>query len=91
MGQEIVIKRIEGLVNEGIMGRFIPTDKLIVLDATLKGHDLEHTLLHEIGHAIIHRNSTYQALSPILEEVIVDTFATCLLECFALSLRVKKK
>jgi len=42
-----------------------------------------HTLLHEMGHALFHRISINQAGIPHeLQEIIVDTYATMLLENF---------
>ena len=41
-----------------------------------------HTLIHEIGHAVIGRVGINQAIPLELEEVIVDAVATALVENF---------
>jgi Zn-dependent peptidase ImmA (M78 family) len=53
---------------------------LIIIDSSLKGDDLKHTLLHESFHAILYRTSVTQSLSHELEEVIVDQIATFLVD-----------
>jgi hypothetical protein len=52
----------------------------IVISDKQSKEELWHTLIHEILHASVSRVSINQTLSPELEEVIVDTFATVLME-----------
>lgn len=55
---------------------------LIEIDKTLTGRDLQHTLLHEMFHAVMYRLSISQALDDGAEEIIADSFATFLCEHF---------
>lgn len=91
LGEAWKIKRIEGLKEAGIMGKCVFKDRMIALDASLKGHDLEHTLIHELGHALIYRSSIYQSLPHEIEEILVDIYGTFLLDNFSLGLKVNRK
>lgn len=55
-------------------------NSLIIIDSSLKGEELKHTLLHEMFHAVLYRTSITQSLSHDLEEVIVDQIATFLVD-----------
>lgn len=55
-------------------------NRLILIDKSLTGDDLKHTLLHEYFHAVLYRTSVVQSLSHELEEVIVDQIATFLVD-----------
>jgi len=90
LGEKWKIQRLAGLKENGIMGKCIFKDRLIVIDSTLTGHDLEHTLIHELGHALIYRSSIYQSLPHEIEEILVDIYGTFLLDNFALK-RVDKR
>ena len=91
LGQKWKLKRTKGMLDAGIMGRCNPKEKIIQIDDTLKGYELEHTVLHELGHALMYCNSTYQVINHDTEEVLVDTLATFLLESFQIKLKVKRK
>lgn len=91
LGQIVTVTRERGLIEQGIKGLYKYAEKSIVIDATLKGIDLDHTLMHEVAHALMYRSSVYQSLAPALEEVIVDTLATLLVENFALVPLKKRK
>ena len=84
LGSKWTIKRLTGLKDKGILGKCVFREKVIYLDADLKGYELDHTLIHEIGHSIIFRSSIYQSLNYELEEVLVDIYATALLDNFSL-------
>ena len=91
MGQKWKIVRVAGLKEAGIMGKCIFAKKMIALDASLKDYDLEHTLLHELGHALIYRSSIYQSLPHEIEEILVDIFGTFLLDNFSLKIKDRRK
>jgi len=55
---------------------------LIVVDKTLTGKELEQTLLHEFFHGVLYRTGSSQALSSEIEEIIVDSIATFLVDYF---------
>lgn len=60
--------------------------RLIIIDKSLDGDDLRHTLLHEYFHAVLYRTSIVQSLSHELEEIIVDQIATFLVDNYKFDL-----
>lgn len=49
-----------------------------------------HTLIHEMGHAMIYRTSIQQTqIHAEVEEIIVNNYATMMMEVFRLQLRRK--
>ena len=91
LGQKWKVIRLDGLKEQGILGKCIFAKKLIAIDGSLHGHELEHTLLHELGHALIYRSSIYQSLPHEIEEILVDIFGTFLLDNFSLKIKEKRK
>lgn len=72
-----------------VQGLLVLNDYHIYLEKNQKPEEMMHTLLHECGHAIIQRISLNQTgLPPEVEEVIVDSFATFMVETF--NIRLKK-
>jgi len=87
---EIIERKYLTFGEDKVDGLFIPDQKVILIEKTLSKEDKIQTLIHELGHAVIWRVSINQSgLSPELEEVIVDTYATMLTEVF--NLRFNKK
>ena len=68
------------LEDQDIDGEVKAKKSLIIIDENLEGEELQHTMLHEIGHAIFHRMGWKQSIPHELEEVIVDTYATFLID-----------
>ena len=64
----------------GVYGICDRASKTIYLEINQDPKEKLHTLIHEIGHAVFGRISLVQGVSPELEEVIVDTIATALVE-----------
>jgi len=91
LGKIFTVKRLKGMLENGVMGRCLFDAATIYIDESLDGHHLEHTLIHELGHALSYSSSIYQSLPPELEEVLVDVYATFLLDNFALRKLEKKK
>ena len=54
----------------------------IWISSTLEDKEIASTCLHELFHAALHRVSVTQAITPELEEVIVDTLSNVLTENF---------
>ena len=52
----------------------------ILIEASQSDEDKIHTLIHEICHAVFGRISLNQAVSQDVEEIIVDSIATALVE-----------
>lgn len=89
-GAEIkIIERADLMFGEEkVDGLFIPDTKIIMIEKSLPKEEKIQTLIHELGHAVIWRVSINQSgLSPELEEVIVDTYATMMTEVFNLRFR----
>lgn len=59
---------------------------VILIDQSLTGEELEHTLLHEFFHGVLYRTGASQALQGDIEEVIVDSIATFLVDIFEFEL-----
>lgn len=90
-GSLVKVEVIDGLHAEGIAGAYNGTLKKIYISIEQQKEDATHTLLHELGHAIIDRTGIRQSLSSELEEVIVENFATGILENFTITLKKNKK
>ena len=56
--------------------------RVILIDQSLTGEELQQTLLHEFFHAVLHRTGASQALHGDLEEVLVDSIATFLVDIY---------
>jgi len=87
-GQLVPIEYEDGLArNEGSAGEYCDKEKFIKIDSELEGDDLSLTQIHEGGHAVCDRIGLSQGISKELEEVIVDSFATFIVENFKLTPR----
>lgn len=78
------------LVRSGIIGNCDKLKKVIMLDDSLKGDDYWSTLLHEIFHAVFHELSFIQAISPDLEEVVIDNLANAVVKNYKLTRKPRK-
>ena len=85
---EVIFK---DLSDDGIYGKFESKESRIYIHQGLTNDDIEATLLHEIFHAICYRIGIRQALPHELEEILVESFATWLVENYEFKdLRVSK-
>jgi len=70
-----------------VRGLFNPNNYHIYLAENQDDTEMFHTFLHECFHAVVNRVSINQSgLPPELEEVIVDSFSTFLVENFSFKL-----
>lgn len=90
-GEKYALKRISGLMKAGAMGLCTPGKKLIAVDASLKGEDLQITLIHEIAHAAIHEVGAESLISDDLNEIISDAVARAVAKNFTLRSKAVKK
>lgn len=75
-GSKYRIKLVENLMAEHhCYGRCHKHEKLIEIDASLNPKAYKQTLLHELGHALIHEVGADQGLHWSLEEVICEAIA----------------
>lgn len=86
-GKKVKVKTQAGLTQKGVCGLFLAEEGQIVLCSSLKGEERLQTLLHEFFHAVIARVSVNQAINNEIEEVIVDTLATALIENFTVDIK----
>ena len=82
-GKKIRVK--ETTLDEATMGLYKHSQSEIQIKKD--SEDMMHTLIHELGHAICCRGSLQQAISPELEEILVDQFATVITENFNLEFK----
>jgi len=93
-GAEVLIIKVKDLTDEQenkVDGLFLIECNIIKIEADLSDEDTIHTLLHELFHAMIVRNSINQTtLSHDVEEILADTNATMITELFNLRFKRKK-
>ncbi len=84
-----VIKE-KGLFDRGFVGYYDPVKKQIKVDSNQKGIELTHTVIHELGHTLFDRCGILQSkIQPELVEVIVENFATMMVENFRVTPKSK--
>lgn len=84
-GQSFRVCKVKNLAREqGIVGFCDREEAVIGLDAELVGDEYWKAFLHEVLHAVVGRASLIQAIPKELEEVLVDQFATTIVENFHL-------
>lgn len=82
LGKRFSVKLEKDLMlKQGLMGLFSPDKSKIFIDDSLKGYDFNQTLMHEFFHAVFYRCGLAQTrISPDLQEIIVENFATAIVE-----------
>jgi Zn-dependent peptidase ImmA (M78 family) len=82
-GALVPVYRLENLLNaEGMYGFYDPEGKYIAVDAALEGDILEHTIIHEMMHAVFDRLHIDQQMERSFVEVVVENLSVALLENF---------
>lgn len=71
------------LSDENLAGKYDPKTKTIFVEARQNTESFVHSVLHELGHAMLHRTGMNQSLPGEIEELIVENFATLLIENYA--------
>lgn len=84
LGKKIKVIVIDD-VNEENSGEYLGDAITINLAHQDNNYDLWHSYLHEVLHATIRRIGGNNALDDGVEEILVDTIATMLLECFKIT------
>ena len=74
----------------GLLGLCDRSTNTIYIEAAQTSEEKWHTLLHEIGHAVFGRVGLVQSISPEIEEVIVENFATAIIENNLLTIQEKE-
>lgn len=85
-GVTVPVKEYKNLIQErGWSGYYDITEKVIYIDASLKGEERLQTIIHEFGHSVMYRTAMQQTKIPHeVFEIIVDNFATAIVENFNL-------
>lgn len=84
-GLEIPVFKLPGLGN--VYGFYDDESKYIGVDATLRGDILEHTIIHELNHAVLDRLHIHHQLDEKFVEIIVENLTVALLDNY----KVKSK
>lgn len=85
-GQNVRVKYVKDLIKKDqAQGDYCSSDKIIRIDAALKGNDLIHTLIHEATHALFDRSGIRQAVDIGVEEIIAENISTMLIENFKIT------
>ena len=72
-------------------GTYEPDANIICIDKSLSKEKKQHTLIHEMGHAMFFRCSISQTeVDPQVEEIIVNNNATLMTEIFNLRFKRNK-
>ena len=90
-GTKYRLKNSKTLLKAGIVGHCDPDKKTISIDSSLDNKEYCETVLHELFHAVFFECSINQAVSPDLEEVIVDLLSRSVLQNFNLKSKADKK
>ncbi|MGL4558317.1 MAG: hypothetical protein ACRCV5_12485 [Afipia sp.] len=89
-GLVVPVIKEKGLSERGFAGYYDPMKKQIKIDPNQKGLELTHTVLHELGHTLFDRCGILQSkIPPELVEVIVENYATMLVENFRVTPKIK--
>ena len=65
---------------DGYLGMCDRRTNIIWIEKNQTDKEKLHTLIHEVGHAVYGRVGLTQAVSPEVEEILVESFATALIE-----------
>lgn len=67
---------------EEVNGFFDPNTKVIAIDSSLKGEELERTVMHEVLHALLDRLYIDSQLDEKLVEVIIENICGVVFDNF---------
>lgn len=82
-GVDVPVYKVSGLIkNEGMYGFYEDEGKYIGVDADLKGDILEHTIIHELKHAVLDRLHIHHQLDEKFVEIIVENLTVALIDNF---------
>lgn len=73
----------------GYLGLCDRATNTLYVESNQSEKEIYQTLLHEIGHAVVGRTGIAQALSPEVEEIIVENIATAIIENFEFIPKIK--
>lgn len=87
-GQDVPVYMVKGLKEKGDVAQYKSEIPCIEVDEEAVADDnLAQVILHELGHAVLFRTAVMQtSLTEDTAEVIVDNFATFMVENFDIEL-----
>lgn len=84
-GMSVPVYKLENLLNvEGMYGYYDPNGKYIAVDASLKDKILEHTIIHEMFHAVFDRLHIDAQMEHSFVEVLVENLSVAIMENFSI-------
>lgn len=78
---KVIITKLDELFS----GKIYDKEKIIYINESDKKSEQLHTAIHELMHGLFKETSLNQAISPDLEEVIVNNVATLITKNFNIS------
>lgn len=81
-GKSIPVFKVTGLMDKDAYGYYSEEHQQIGIDADLKGDMLEHTIIHELFHAVLDRLHCQQQMAPEFLEVVVENLALSVIDNF---------
>lgn len=80
-GKMIPVFKVRGLMaSADAYGYYSEEHQQIGVDAGLKSDDLEHTVIHEMFHAVLDRLHCQQQMAPEFVEVVVENLARAVID-----------
>lgn len=89
-GKVVPVFKVKGLMSQGAYGYYSEESAQIAVDESLKGDMLEHTVIHELFHAVLDRLHCQQQMPPEFVEVIVENLSASVIDNFHVKARRSK-
>lgn len=90
-GRKTSVKVTKNLaLNHGALGFYSKSSNQIQIADDQTKDEAIQTLIHEAGHALFQRCGVSQAITPEMEEVIVEQFSIMIFENFTIALKNRK-
>lgn len=86
-GKIIPVFKVKGLIAQDVYGYYSEEHEQIGVDADIKGDVLEHTVIHEMFHAVLDRLHCQQQMPPEFVEVIVENLAQSIIDNYSVRWR----
>ncbi len=87
-GRLVPIYKRKGLLAEDTYGYYREDVKEIAVAEELKGEILEHTIIHELFHAVLDRLHIHQQLNDEFAEVLIENLAAAVVDNYRLKWKV---
>lgn len=82
-GREVPVYKVANIIrDENMYGYYEDVGKYIGVDSSLKGEILDHTVIHELFHAVLDRLHVQHQLDEKFVEIIVENLSVALIDNF---------